>query len=1083
MPDWSEHIFRIEALPLEILKFRAGYITSAPVELPPFSGGVFRGLFGRVLKERHCPFPEEICPGEACPRQEDCLYSFLFETPLTAAMREALPPSYHWARAQAWPHPIIINPRNSGGRLPAGAQIDLEITLMGRAIARLDEILAAFQACSGRSIGQEGTTPSPIAFAEAEPLAYRPPAVSHSSRAWRIAWKTPLQVPFRPDRSAISFERLLSSMISKTRMCCYYHQGQALDVDYYALRDKARAVVIEHEDLRPVKAFYRSSRQGESVNLSGLVGQVTCRSSGTIAPFVPFLRFASACHCGKKGIYGMGEMTIEDMDPTPSVRRTDTASVHFSKPCFPRCLPSDQLALMIDSLPSAWELIRKKGARGGIDQVAVDDFALKADQHLSHLKGLLNGHRYCPEAQVIFDIPKNVQETREIRLLTVADKVVQQAFRLALEPAIDARFHDFSYGYRPGRGIRRAIHRLRHELGLHGPYAVSADIDDFFDTLDHPTLLEIARSAGMEDEVLRILEMWISVGGIARSTYWKDHTGGISQGSVVSPLLANMYLHPFDQFTVDEGMTMVRYADDWVAVARTIAACEEILAKTSAYLGQALHMAINPPSPPLHFQEQGVEFLGTWIRGDWIAMAPAKLAKKRAFLEELVRGDAPLEEKLRILRDKVGHWRRYYRNLLSPAPAEEMDFLLIETLKQLVANADKAEHKALTPLPLFRDHDQAELLRIQKAILSAPRIQAPPAGTPVTAKTAVKRIRRSTKRALGLQGEIVIDRPGVVLGKTQKKITLRFKGEKIHEAPIRSVRQILIMSRGVSVSSDLIRLAAQRSIAIDYIDHNGRPYARLTTPGFSRQETGRCQLAAYTNGRGARLIRKLVLGKVNNQFVLLKYFNKYRKDQEAFSQAFATAATRLESIIKTMKSEPISEFNAEQARSAAWESQAAISYWQVIRQMNIGFEGRERKGAQDKVNVMLNYGYGILYGRLWWGITLAGLHPTISYLHQGRRDDPALVYDLIEEFRAPVVDRTVFALCSRKAPINVSDQGILDQDSRLRLSEAVLKRLHTVVDFRGQEKTLMGIIVHQARAVARFLRQEAGDYVPFSARW
>ena len=53
MPDWSEHIFRIEALPLEILKFRAGYITSAPVELPPFSGGVFRGLFGRVLKRLH----------------------------------------------------------------------------------------------------------------------------------------------------------------------------------------------------------------------------------------------------------------------------------------------------------------------------------------------------------------------------------------------------------------------------------------------------------------------------------------------------------------------------------------------------------------------------------------------------------------------------------------------------------------------------------------------------------------------------------------------------------------------------------------------------------------------------------------------------------------------------------------------------------------------------------------------------------------------------------------------------------------------------------------------------------------------
>jgi CRISPR-associated endonuclease Cas1 len=166
------------------------------------------------------------------------------------------------------------------------------------------------------------------------------------------------------------------------------------------------------------------------------------------------------------------------------------------------------------------------------------------------------------------------------------------------------------------------------------------------------------------------------------------------------------------------------------------------------------------------------------------------------------------------------------------------------------------------------------------------------------------------------------------------------------------------------------------------------------------------------------------------------------------------------------------------------EGTAAAAYWDmVVRLLNnyTFFEGRERQGAKDLVNCMLNYGYGILYGRVWEAVIRERLNPHISYLHVPADNKPTLAFDLIEEFRQQVVDRAVIALISKGEEVEL-DKGQISPATKKRLVEKVLERLNNHEKFRGRELRMSEIIRHQAHALAVHL-QGGKTYKPYVARW
>lgn len=334
---------------------------------------------------------------------------------------------------------------------------------------------------------------------------------------------------------------------------------------------------------------------------------------------------------------------------------------------------------------------------------------------------------------------------------------------------------------------------------------------------------------------------------------------------------------------------------------------------------------------------------------------------------------------------------------------------------------------------------------------------------------------------------LLIDQYGVFLGKHSERLRLTQDGKVLSETPLIDLEQVLVLSGGVSMSSDAMRACAERGIPMTFLSRGGHVYARLVSAEMGGTvQTRREQLLAYTDRRGVHLARAFATGKMHNQASLLKYMAKYRKgrDEEAFSYAHQSASA-IEGLVAELQALNGDNVDILRPQVMSLEGRAAEWYWDAIQRLmlaSVGFPGRETRGAQDIVNKALNYGYGVLYGQVEQAVLLAGLDPYAGFIHADRAGKPSLVLDMIEEFRQPVVDRTVLALLNKGAELKMDEDGKFAEPTRRLLAESVLERLDGQADYEGKKHKLRTIIQSQARHLATFVRGE-GSYKPFLARW
>lgn len=306
------------------------------------------------------------------------------------------------------------------------------------------------------------------------------------------------------------------------------------------------------------------------------------------------------------------------------------------------------------------------------------------------------------------------------------------------------------------------------------------------------------------------------------------------------------------------------------------------------------------------------------------------------------------------------------------------------------------------------------------------------------------------------------------------------------EVPLFRVHDIVIASRGVSLSTDLIEACCERGIRISLLTPGGRPYAMLTSPMLTATvHTRREQMAAYLDARGVAFARAVVRGKLRNQANLLKYFGKYQKT--AAPGTFATLRAAVRGLVKLRgDAGRVAGADVDTARPVLMglEGAAGRLYWNGVRALlpeRVSFDARAHRGAADPVNSALNYGYGILYTQVWGAVVNAGLEPFAGFMHVDRPGKPSLVLDLVEEFRQPVVDRAVIALITKGTPVDTRE-GLLTDASRRAVAAAVLERLESEVLLRGRRHRLKSVVQAQARRVAAFVRGESA-YRPFAFKW
>jgi RNA-directed DNA polymerase len=243
------------------------------------------------------------------------------------------------------------------------------------------------------------------------------------------------------------------------------------------------------------------------------------------------------------------------------------------------------------TLEAAWQKVRANGGAAGVDGQSLKRFAAQAELYLNELATAVREGSYRPQPVKRVDIPKGDGKTRPLGIPTVKDRVVQTAVKFVLEPIFEATFCATSYGFRPGLGCRDALREVARLIEEGYTFVVDADLQSYFDTIPHERLMQRVEERTSDGRLLNLLRGWLAQDILRDMERWTP-TQGTPQGAVISPLLANIYLHPLDIWMAERGYRMVRYADDFVVLCKSREEAAAALAEVRAFVsdnGLRLH--------------------------------------------------------------------------------------------------------------------------------------------------------------------------------------------------------------------------------------------------------------------------------------------------------------------------------------------------------------------------------------------------------------------------------------------------------------------------------------------------------------
>jgi group II intron reverse transcriptase/maturase len=307
----------------------------------------------------------------------------------------------------------------------------------------------------------------------------------------------------------------------------------------------------------------------------------------------------------------------------------------------------------------AFKAVKKNRGAAGIDKVSIQMFESNLSENLLSLMKELKQGTYQPIPLRRVYIPKGDGKTRPLGIPSVKCRVAQEVIRRLINSIFENRFHENSFGFRPGRNCHQAVERVLEYAEQGHKYVVDVDIKGFFDNIPHNLIMDSIAARISDGNILDLIERFLS-SGVMEEGELRPTTRGTPQGGVISPLLANIALNHLDWYLAEKEYLFVRYADDFVVLCKTQSEAERALDEVQTYLEQ-MALQVSPEKTKICRYSKGFNFLGFSIKSRSVQMRTKSKEKFQNKIREITRRSNNLDKEVisklnRVIRGTVNYF-------------------------------------------------------------------------------------------------------------------------------------------------------------------------------------------------------------------------------------------------------------------------------------------------------------------------------------------------------------------------------------------------------------------------------------------